>query len=484
MKRTTLRVFVLALGVLLAGPSLAVAVEEAERLWTVGDRAFQDGLHDVSRRMLERLIERHPSDKRVPDATLLLGKVRLSQGQHDPALQAFRKAQSFSPPPGRPDEARFWEGETLFRMKKYQDARAIYDRILTDNPTSPSAPDAVYGLAWVNLELKRREQAVTEFRRLLSSYPDNANVPSATFYLGRTLLELKRADEAVGLLRGFVTRYPDNRLLPDARYSLGQALIASGQADEGVAELRAFTKAYPSHELAGTARRSVVDTLIRQGKKTELAEEYKVLVAQSPATAESLYDAGVVAAKIGRQKDADTAWARLRKDFPDHALTGRVSLEMAQAAFAKNSFRDAATLARAASRSPEEAVRGEAFVLLGESELKQRRHGAAISAFKSAADAPSLDAGMRYRALAGTGLAHEEQRQYKQAARFYDEVATKSPDKTLASWAKERLAAVTEAARAEAAPAPAPKAAPKQKAAPKPAAPQKATPKAAPGGSR
>jgi TolA-binding protein len=484
MKRTTLRVFVLALGVLLAGPSLAVAVEEAERLWTVGDRAFQDGLHDVSRRMLERLIERHPSDKRAPDATLLLGKVQLSQGQAEPALQAFRKAQSFSPPPGRPDEARFWEGETLFRMKKYQDARAIYDRILTDNPTSPSAPDAVYGLAWVNLELKRREQAVTEFRRLLSSYPDNANVPSATFYLGRTLLELKRADEAVGLLRGFVTRYPDNRLLPDARYSLGQALIASGQADEGVAELRAFTKAYPSHELAATARRSVVDTLIRQGKKTELAEEYKVLVAQSPATAESLYDAGVVAAKIGRQKDADTAWARLRKDFPDHALTGRVSLEMAQAAFAKNSFRDAATLARAASRSPEEAVRGEAFVLLGESELKQRRHGAAISAFKSAADAPSLDAGMRYRALAGTGLAHEEQRQYKQAARFYDEVATKSPDKTLASWAKERLAAVTEAARAEAAPAPAPKAAPKQKAAPKPAAPQKATPKAAPGGSR
>jgi hypothetical protein len=67
---------------------------------------------------------------------------------------------------------------------------------------------------------------------------------------------------------------------------------------------------------------------------------------------------------------------------------------------------------------------------------------------------------MRYRALAGAGLAHEEQRQYKQAARFYEEVAAKSPDKTLASWAKERLAAVNEAARAEAAPAP--KATPKK----------------------
>jgi TolA-binding protein len=468
MKPTALRVLVSALGVLVAWPSLALAVGEPERLWTVGDRAFQDGLYGVSRRMLERLVERYPTDGRVPDATLLLAKVRLSQGQHEAALQLFRQAQAFSPPPGRPEEARFWEGETLFRMKRFPEARAIYDRILAENPTSPSAPDAVYGLAWVNVELRRRDQAVTEFRRLLSNYPEHANVPSATFYLARTLLELKRADEAVGLLRSFVTKYTDHRLLPDARYTLGQALIAGGQSDEGVAELRAFAKAYPTHELGGTARRTVVDTLVRQGKKSELAEEYKVLVAQSPATAESLYDAGLVAGKLGRPRDADAAWTRLRKDFPDHPLTGRVSLEMAQSAFAKNSFKDASTLARAASRSPEDAVRGEAFVLLGESELKQRRHAAAISAFKSAAEAPALDSGMRYRALAGTGLAHEEQRQYRQAAKLYEEVAAKSPDKTLASWAKERLAAVNAAAQSEAAPS--------QKAAPK-----KSAPKASPG---
>jgi len=181
---------------------------------------------------------------------------------------------------------------------------------------------------------------------------------------------------------------------------------------------------------------------VRQGKKSELAEEYKTLIAQSPATAEGLYDAGLVAGKLGRSRDADSAWARLRREFPDHPLSGRVSLQMAQTAFAKNSFKDASVLARAASRSPEDAVRGEAFVLLGESELKQHRHAAAISAFKSAAAAPALEPAMRYRALAGTGLAYEEQRQWAQAAKFYDEVASKSPDKTLASWAKERLAAV------------------------------------------
>jgi len=65
-----------------------------------------------------------------------------------------------------------------------------------------------------------------------------------------------------------------------------------------------------------------------------------------------------------------------------------------------------------------------------------------VAAFKSAADAGAIEPAMRYRALAGTGLAYEEQRQWGQAARYYDEVASKSPDKTLSAWAKERLAAV------------------------------------------
>src|ERR1700687_594163 len=123
MPPTSLRVYLtlgLALGPVLAAllgwPGPALAVSEPERLWTVGDRAFQDGLFAQSRRMLERLLERYPSDSRAPDATLLLGKARLSLGQHEAALQTFRQARSISPVPGRPDEERFWVVDVLILM--------------------------------------------------------------------------------------------------------------------------------------------------------------------------------------------------------------------------------------------------------------------------------------------------------------------------------------------------------------------------------
>jgi tetratricopeptide (TPR) repeat protein len=202
------------------------------------------------------------------------------------------------------------------------------------------------------------------------------------------------------------------------------------------------------------------DTVLRKGSKTDLAEEYKHLTVESRPTADALYEAGVIASRLGRAHDAETAWTRLRREFPDHALASRAALDLAQAAFSRNAFKDSAALAQAASKSADHAVRAEGFLLLGESELRLKRYGPALQAFQSGIETPGLEPALRFRALAGSGLALEEQQKWAQAARYYDEVAAKSPDKTLRAWAKERRAAVATKLK----PAPEGKATPKSSA--------------------
>src|SRR5262249_25386079 len=77
------------------------ALEEAARWGLAGERAFQDALPALARRMLERFIERFPDDKRTPEPPLPLAKPRLALGAFPAALEALRKAQTFSPPPGK-----------------------------------------------------------------------------------------------------------------------------------------------------------------------------------------------------------------------------------------------------------------------------------------------------------------------------------------------------------------------------------------------
>lgn len=440
-RRSLLTAFVLLVSASL--PTLpALALDEPGRLWLVGEHAFADGLHALARRVLDRLVVEYPGDPRAPDALLLLGKSRLALGDAEGALEAFERAQKLEPAPGRPLEAKFWEAEALFRLKRFSAARTAYDEVLRRDAAAPSAADALYGLAWTDLELKRPETAVTEFGEFLRTWPEHGLAPSAAFYLARTLVELKRFSEALSLLTAFPTKYPGHKLAPDAQYLLGWGRITNGDPRGGLADLRAFVAAHPGHEQAPAARRMITQTLARYGDREELVEAYKGFMEEAPPTAEGLYDAGTIAARLSRPRDQDAAWRKLRKEFPDHPLARRAALDQATTAFKRKDWKEAATLAHAASRSDEESLRAEALLLAGESELKLKRLAAAAKAFEAVGSVKNVEAGVRYRALAGLGLAREEQKEWRAALTAYESVASRSPDATLREWARERVSVV------------------------------------------
>ena len=420
----------------------AAALEEADRLYLVGERAVEDGLNALAARTLERFVTEYPRDARVPSATLLLGRAWLGVGLSERALEAFRKAQAMSPPPGRPMEAKLWEGEALFRLKRYPDAKAAFEEVVQGAAGSPPAADATYGLAWIELEGRRPEAAVRRFREMLSAAPDHPLAPTATVTLARTFVDLKRYADAVTLLLDFGTKYPTHQLRPDAQYLLGLARMRSGDTRTGSADLRAFLEGNPKHDLAPSARKLVGETAARVGDRDDLQATYQARISESPATAEGLYEAATVAGRLGRARDQEAAWRRLRKEFPDHALARRAALDLANAAFKRKEFKEASVLARAAAPSEDDAVRAEAWLLAGEADLKQKRYAEAVKAFGGVQEIDGIDASIRYRALAGTGLAHEELQQWRPALSAYEAVAGKSPDATLRSWAQDRVKAV------------------------------------------
>src|SRR2546427_3573856 len=223
----------------------ARALDEPERLGLVGERAFADGLYPLSRRVLERFVAEYPNDPHAGSALFLLGRARFALGDTESALEAFRRAQA-AISPAEALEAKFWEAETLFRLRRFTEARAAYDAVVKTDAAAPRAPEALYGLAWSDLELGRPETAIAELRELLARWPDHALVPSATLHLARTLAEQKRFGDALPFLEGFATKYPNHKQLPDAQYLLGWARVKSGDTKAGLADLRAFVAAAPN----------------------------------------------------------------------------------------------------------------------------------------------------------------------------------------------------------------------------------------------
>jgi TolA-binding protein len=397
MKRCAPRISAGIALLLLSLVSPAAAIEEADRLWLVGERAFADGLYAASRHALERFVTDYQKDRRAPEAVLLLGKARLQTGDLEAALEAFKRAETMTPAPGRPQEARFWEAEALFRLKRFADARSAYDDVLRADAAGPVAPEALYGRSWSDVELKRPEAAVAGFRELLSAFPDHALAPSATLQAARTLADQKKTSEATALLTDFKKKFPNSPLVPDAMFWSGYLKTTGSDPRSGVADLRAFLSAYPNHAQAAAARKAI--------------------------------------------EQADTQ------------LTRRTALDQANAAFKQKNWKAAVTHATAATKSDDDAVRSEAWLLIGESELKQKRFAPAAKAFEAVGAVSEVESSVKFRALAGLGLAREEQQDWKGALTAYEAVANRSPDTTLRDWARERVTAVKARVAKPAAPA-------------------------------
>ena len=419
----------------------ALALDEAARLWLVGERAFGDGLHALARRALERFVAEYPNDGRLSSAVLLLGRARLALGDPESALEAFRRLRTL-PPAGDPMEAKFWEAEALLRVRRLAEARAAYDEVVRKDASSPLAADALYGLAWTDLELRRPETAAKEFRDLLATWPNHSQAASATYSLARALVELKRFDEAIPLLTSFPAKYGGQKLVPDAQYLLGWSRVTAGQWKDGVDDLRTFVAAYPSHELAPQARRKITETQAAHGSRAQQQSTYKQLMDQSPPTAEALFDAAGIAARLNQPREQEAAWRRLRKEFPDHPLALAAALDLAKAAFKRKDWKEAVTQAKAAAATDEDGLRAQALLLEGESELQLKRFRDAAKSFDGVAAAKSVEPDDRYRALAGLGLAREELQDLRGALAAYEAVAAKSPNATLREWARNRATAI------------------------------------------
>ena len=438
MKRSGTLVLV-ALLLLIAAPPPAAALDEADRLWLVGERALADELYPLARRVLERFVDRYPRDTRAPEGLYLLGKARMALNEPEPALDAFRRARATSPSaaPWRLD-ARFWEGEALFRLKRFADARAAYDDVIKTDASSPRAPEALYGMGFADIEMQRPERAATTFRDFLKAWPDHALAPSARFYVGRALLDMKRYDEAATALAEFAAKHPDHKMAGEARYLIGWSRMTAGDTRMGLADLRAFVSAYPSHPSVPEARRMIVQGLAQSSDETELQEAYRALIAQTPLTPDTLAEAASLAARANKPADQEAALRKLRTEFPDHPFAVRASFELATAAFGRKEWEDAAALAEAAASAKDDKLRAEALLLAGESELKLKRFSAALRSFEAVGTIADVEPSVRYRALAGSGIAHEEQQSWKPALAAYEAVGEQNADETLRDWARGR----------------------------------------------
>ncbi|HZX33344.1 MAG TPA: tetratricopeptide repeat protein [Rhodocyclaceae bacterium] len=209
--------------------------------------------------------------------------------------------------PGAKD-ARMALARMFISEKRYDESRRQFDRLLAD---APDNPEVIYPVAMLALQQNDLKTGKSQLERLLQTdFPDKGTVH---FFLGQIEEEQKHPDAA---LAHYKEVSAGDQFIP-ARARAAQILAQQGKFDDA----RRFIQATPGRTDQEQAQLMQAESqLLREAKRYE--ESYVVLekaLARFPDNTDLLYDAALMAERLGRMDVLESHLQRLIQIKPDHA---------------------------------------------------------------------------------------------------------------------------------------------------------------------
>jgi tetratricopeptide (TPR) repeat protein len=207
-------------------------------------------------------------------------------------------------------EVRLHLARGLIAEKRYPDARKHFDRLLADNPDSP---ELIYPVAILALQQNDVSTAEPLLRTLLQrGEPSEKGV--AAFYLGQIAEDRQAYAEAVGYYR----QVASGEQYATAQIRTAQLLIKQGETLAVAQEhLQTSAKRYPPAQTQFVVAEA---QLLRDaGRDEEALALLDQVNAKQPDQAEVLYDAALLAEKLGRMNIVEANLRRVIELRPDNA---------------------------------------------------------------------------------------------------------------------------------------------------------------------
>jgi len=202
--------------------------------------------YDTAIRKASIILAHHSDSKWVDDSLLLIGKASFWLGKYegdDGALLKFHELYDNFPESPLVLEARYWEGRSLTKAGKLDEARKVLREIGSgDDATFASL--ALLALAELEVEAGQYAAAVDEFERLLEGrQPSKATRASIWKSYGDALLRQGHPSEALSAYSEVLQSAPDSRTDYETRLQIGATQELREEFDEALETYAEILKA-------------------------------------------------------------------------------------------------------------------------------------------------------------------------------------------------------------------------------------------------
>ena len=189
----------------------------------------------------EKFLKDHPSDERVPDALLALGRTLRDMGTYRAAISRFYSVINSTlkfPSAGMEHyellakTAQFEIAQTHFVAGEYADAAKYFARVNLLELAPSDRSLALFMTAFAQQLSGDLDTSVTTLRSFLDQWPQDERAPEARYLLATTLRQLKRPQEALAVTLNLLRDAKTKKGADAKRWSYWQRRTGNQVANE------------------------------------------------------------------------------------------------------------------------------------------------------------------------------------------------------------------------------------------------------------
>ena len=209
-----------------------------------------------------------------------------SQGNWKFAAEEFLTFLSRHPSHRSANEARFFLGESLVQLSRFDEAAARFKAYLKNDPDGRFAKQARFRAGESAYFAGTTDVAAHELALFRAEYPDDPLNQYVLTYQGEIAAAAGKPDEAALRFRECLKRFPEGRLQDDCRLGLARILEGRGETTEALRILEALAEK-PNSNVADSARFRLGALRYALKQYEPAAEAFSRLFRDSPESAKA-----------------------------------------------------------------------------------------------------------------------------------------------------------------------------------------------------
>ncbi len=127
-------------------------------------------------------IDKYPDSKNLPSALYGAAFACFDDGDYEKSLAFLGRFVDSFPADRRAEECQYYLGEALYRLKRYNEAKQAFGKVLSDYPDGKFSPDARSGIAWADHALGKTAEAAAGFEEAAKLAGDDRELALSYLY--------------------------------------------------------------------------------------------------------------------------------------------------------------------------------------------------------------------------------------------------------------------------------------------------------------